>query len=314
MVGNKCTAAGPIGPSYLDPEDKDVKAPPFKYHDPRSISELFALLGKLENVRLLAGGQSLMPMLNMRFVVPDHVIDINRVPMLSGVKESAAGLEIGAMTRQWALEREPLINAAAPIMVDALSHVGHIQTRSRGTIGGSLCHLDPAAELPGIAALYDATLTAAGPRGVRDISMKDWVVGYMTPALEPDEALVKVTLSVWKERHGHGFAEFARRHGDYAIVAAAALLALDDSGIVARAAISLVGVDIQPVRLHAAEKALVGQVADAKTIAAVAETARTLECMSDAHVAGEYRQRLAVVMTKRALEAAAGRARERTAK
>jgi carbon-monoxide dehydrogenase medium subunit len=286
-----------------------MKAPSFTYHDPRSLADLTALLGRLENVRMLAGGQSLMPMLNMRFVIPDNVIDLNRIAELSGVRETAAGLEVGGMTRQRALERDALVRARAPVLVEALSHVGHVQTRSRGTIGGSLCHLDPSAELPGICALYDATLTVTGPRGDRTIAMQDWSLGYMTPALEPDEALIRITLPVWKEKHGHGFAEFARRHGDYAIVAAAAVLALDGAGKIARAAISLVGVDVKPIRLEAAEKALVGQSADAKTLAAAADSARAIECISDAHVTSEYRQRLAAVMTRRALEAAAARAR-----
>jgi carbon-monoxide dehydrogenase medium subunit len=284
-----------------------MKAPAFAYHDPHSVADLMALLGRLENVRMLAGGQSLMPMLNMRFVIPDHVVDLNRIGELAGVRETAAGVEIGAMTRQRTLERDPVIRARLPVMAEALTHVGHLQTRSRGTIGGSLCHLDPAAELPGICALYDASLTVAGPRGERQVAMADWGQGYMTPALEPDEALVRITLPAWTERHGHGFAEFARRHGDYAIVAAAALLALDAAGTVSRAAISLVGVDVRPVRLRVAEQALLGGIPTRDAVSAAAETARTLECMSDAHVGADYRQRLAVVMTRRALEAAARR-------
>jgi len=289
-----------------------MKAPDFTYHDPRTLGDLTKLLGGIDNVRMLAGGQSLMPMLNMRFVIPDHIVDLNRIPELAGIRETAAGIEIGAMTRQRTLERDPIIKAKVPVLVEALTHVGHVQTRSRGTIGGSLCHLDPSAEQPGIAALYDAVLTAAGPRGLREIAMADWGVGYMTPALEPDEALIKITLPVWKEPHAHGFAEFARRHGDYAIVACAALLALDGGGKVTRAAISLVGVDVKPIRLTAGEQALVGQIADATSLAAAAETARAIDCMSDAHVSSDYRQRLAVVMTKRALEAAASRARGTT--
>ena len=289
-----------------------MKAPAFTYHDPRTLADLKGLLGSLENVRMLAGGQSLMPMLNMRFVIPDNVIDLNKIPELTGIRETAAGIEIGAMVRQRAIERDPIIKAKAPVFVEALSHVGHVQTRSRGTFGGSLCHLDPASEQPGIAALYDAQLSVTGPRGDRMVAMADWVLGYMTPALEPDEALIKITLKPWTEKHGYGFAEFARRHGDYAIVACAALLALDGAGKVSRAAISLVGVDVKPMRLEAAEKALVGEVPTPEAFAAAAEIARGLDCLSDAHVAADYRQRLAGVMTKRALEAAARRAKGET--
>src|ERR671933_175006 len=286
-----------------------MKAPGFAYHDPRTLDELIRLLGRLDNVRLLAGGQSLVPMLNMRYAVPDHVVDLNRIPELDYVRETPDGLEIGAMTRQRRLERDEMIRQRAPILADALRHVGHLQTRSRGTFGGSLCHLDPAAELPGIAALYDATLHVAGPHGRRDIRFPDWSLGYMTPNIEPDEALTGLSLPVWREPHGHGFQEFARRHGDFAIVAVAALLALDQRGTVRRAAVALVGIDVRPVRLEAAERARPGAPATPESFAAAAETARRLEYLSDAHVPGDYRRKLAVALTRRALAQAAERAR-----
>jgi len=286
-----------------------MKAPPFAYHDPRSVDELKGLLASLENVRILAGGQSLMPMLNMRYAMPDHVIDINRVAGLDDVRKVDGGLRIGAMTRQRTLERDPLVAAHAPILAEALHWVGHVQTRSRGTFGGSLCHLDPSSEQPCTAALYDATLHVAGPRGDRDVSIHDWVLGYMTPALEPDEALVAVTLHTWDGRYGYGFEEFARRHGDYAIVCTGALLATDGSGTITRAAISIAGVDVRPVRLSEAEAMLVGKPADAATLAAAAEIARGIDCMSDAKISGDYRRRLAVAMVKRALTKAAERAK-----
>ena len=286
-----------------------MKAPSFAYHDPRTFDELSSLLGRLDNLRLLAGGQSLVPMLNMRYAIPDHVVDLNRIPELDYIREGPDGLALGAMTRQRRLERDEMIRQRAPILADALRHVGHLQTRSRGTFGGSLCHLDPAAELPGIAALYDATLHVAGPRGRRDIRCADWGLAYMTPALEPDEALTGVSLPVWREPHGHGFQEFSRRHGDFAIVAVAALLALDQRGTVRRAAVALVGIDLRPVRLEAAERALVGAPATPESFEAAAETARRLEYLSDAHVPGDYRRKLAVALTRRALAQAAERAR-----
>lgn len=285
-----------------------MKAPSFAYHDPRTFDELSSLLGRLDNLRLLAGGQSLVPMLNMRYAIPDHVVDLNRIPELDYIREGPDGLALGAMTRQRRLERDETIRRRAPILADALRHVGHLQTRSRGTFGGSLCHLDPAAELPGIAALYDATLHVAGPRGRRDIRVQDWGVAYMTPALEPDEVLTGLSLPVWREPHGHGFQEFSRRHGDFAIVAVAALLALDERNVVRRAAISLVGIDLRPVRLGDAERALAGAPATPESFAAAAETARTLDCLSDAHVPGDYRRKLAVALTRRALAQAAERA------
>ena len=286
-----------------------MKAPPFAYHDPRSVEELKGLLGSLENLRILAGGQSLMPMLNMRYAMPDHVVDINRVDGLSSIEKTTDGLRIGAMTRQRAVERDPLVARHAPVFVEALQWVGHVQTRSRGTFGGSLCHLDPSSEQPCVAALYDAVLHVSGPRGDRDVSIHDWVLGYMTPALEPDEALLAVTLKTWDGPHGYGFEEFARRHGDYAIVCAGALLQLDGAGKISRASIALAGVDVMPVRLREAEALLVGRMPDAATLAEAAACTKALECMSDAQISGDYRRRLAATLTRRALTSAAARAK-----
>jgi carbon-monoxide dehydrogenase medium subunit len=212
------------------------------------------------------------------------------------------------MTRQRTLERDPIIAKKAPVMQEALRHVGHLQTRSRGTIGGSLAHLDPSAELCAVARLYDATLHVAGSRGKRDVAMADWSLGFMTPALEPDEVLTGVTLPVWREPHGHAFIEFARRHGDFAIAGVACLLALDAKGAIARAAISIAGIATAPVRLTDAETSLRGQPATAATFKAAAEHARKLDCLADAHVSAAYRQRLAGVLTERALATAAARA------
>ena len=146
-----------------------MKPPPFQYHDPKTVAEAVALLGRLDNAKLLAGGQSLMPMLNMRFVLPDHVIDLNRVEGLADIKEAGGALEIGAMTRQRDLEYSDLVKAKCPLLHQAIMHIGHRQTRNRGTIGGSLCHLDPAAELVSVAAAHDATVVVGGPeRPARD--------------------------------------------------------------------------------------------------------------------------------------------------
>lgn len=158
-----------------------MKASAFSYHDPKTVQELNSLLGSLDNVRILAGGQSLMPMLNMRYAFPDHVIDINHIAGLAEVVMTPQGLRIGAMTRQRIVREHPLVLEHAPVLAEALHWVGHVQTRARGTIGGSLCHLDPAAEQPCIAALYDAVLHVSGQRGPRDVAMRDWVISYMTP-------------------------------------------------------------------------------------------------------------------------------------
>jgi aerobic carbon-monoxide dehydrogenase medium subunit len=285
-----------------------MKPAPFAYHDPRKLDDLIGLLAVHDNAKLLAGGQSLVPMLNMRYVIVDHVIDLNRVAGLDYVREGPQALQIGAMTRQHMLERDAAVARRAPILRDALRFVGHWQTRSRGTIGGSLCHLDPAAELPGIAVLHDAMLHVAGTSGGRDVKAADWGLGYMTPALGPDEVLTGLTLPIWPVPHGHAFIEFARRHGDFAIVGVGCLLALDDAANIRRAAIVLIGVATAPVRLAAAETELVGQPANATTFAAAAEHARAIDCLDDAHVSAAYRRRLAVVLVERALREAAVRA------
>lgn len=286
-----------------------MKPAPFAYHDPRTVDDVVGLLSKLENAKLIAGGQSLMPMLNMRFVIADHVIDINRVDGLSYVRATDQAIEIGAMTRQRTLERDPQITRLAPVIREALVQVGHSQTRSRGTIGGSLCHLDPAAELAGIASLYGATLKVTGPSGQREIAMADWGLGYMTPAVGSDEILTGITLPLWTEPHSHAFIEFARRQGDFAIIGVGCLLALNPDGVINRTAIALIGIATAPVRLTDAESALVGQPANAATFRAAGAMARTIDALSDAHVSASYRQRLAAVLVERALILAAERAK-----
>jgi carbon-monoxide dehydrogenase medium subunit len=285
-----------------------VKPAPFVYHDPRSIADLKGLLASRENAKILAGGQSLMPMLNMRYVLPDHVIDINRIPELSFIRDAGETIEFGAMVRQRELLASDAVAQNFPLLVEAVRSVGHLQTRSRGTFGGSLCHLDPAAELPAVAAAFDATLTVDGGRGERTIAIADWGLGYLTPALEPDEVLTKITLPKWRGRAGHAFVEFARRHGDFAIVGVACLLALDDAGRIARGRIALSGVDVKPLRLEAAEKLLAGERPDPKAFAAAAAEARRIEALTDTYITAKYRQRVAGVLVERALALAAARA------
>jgi carbon-monoxide dehydrogenase medium subunit len=285
-----------------------MKPPPFTYHVPATVAEAVGLLATLENAKLLAGGQSLMPMLNMRFVLPDHVVDLNRVPELSFIREQGPRIAIGAMTRQRDVEFSDFMKARCPILGEALHHVGHRQTRNRGTIGGSLCHLDPSAELATCALVLDATITAASSRGERAIAFAAFPVAYMTPALEPDEVVTAVAFEPWPVGHGWAFAEFARRHGDFAVASAAVLLTVE-RGTITRAAVGLGGVSAVPVRATALEQALVGQAATPALFHAAAETCRGIEAMDDVHAQASYRQHLAVVMAERALTAAYARCR-----
>ncbi|HEY6865252.1 MAG TPA: FAD binding domain-containing protein, partial [Burkholderiales bacterium] len=179
-----------------------MKPPRFSYYDPETVPEVVGLLRKLENSRVLAGGQSLMPMLNMRLALPDHVIDLNGVTELSYLREKSDALEIGAMTRQREIEFSDKVRARCPLMHEAILQVGHRQTRNRGTLGGSLCQLDPSAELVTVAAALDATVTVAGPKGAREIAFADFPKTYMTPAIEADELVTGAKFPLWPESHG----------------------------------------------------------------------------------------------------------------
>jgi carbon-monoxide dehydrogenase medium subunit len=284
-----------------------MKPPPFNYHDPTTVGETVALLDRLENAKLLAGGQSLMPMLNFRFVQPDHIIDLNRIDGLSYIREADGTLEIGAMTRQRDLEFSDLVRARLPIMHEALQQVGHRQTRNRGTIGGSLCHLDPAAELVSLATGYDATVTVAGPKGQRELSFAQFPVAYMTPAIEPNELVVGVRFAPWAPDHGYAFIEFSRRHGDFAITSAAALIETDAAGKIARASVTIGGMGTAPARARELEQALVGQAPGKELFRDACESCRKLEAIDDVHAPASYRQHLAAVLSRRALEKAHAR-------
>lgn len=289
-----------------------MKPSAFAYHDPRSSGDLMALLAKLDNAKLLAGGQSLMPMLNLRLVAPDHLIDINRIPELAGIRLSAERVEIGAMTRQADVLASGDLASVAPVFGQALAHVGHLQTRSRGTIGGSCCHLDPAAELPALCALLDTEFDVIGPHGARLVPASDWFRGYLQSALDEREILRAIRWRPWSRGHGHGFHEYARRRGDFAIAGAAALLDFAADRSIRRAAIVAFGVEPAPRRLGRTERALLGRKLDNEALAAAAEEARSLDAMSDLHVSAEYRRHIAGVVTRRAL-ADAGQAAEVTA-
>ncbi|MDA0997165.1 MAG: xanthine dehydrogenase family protein subunit M [Proteobacteria bacterium] len=285
-----------------------MKPPPFHYHDPRCLDDALGLLAEKENAKLLAGGQSLMPMLNMRFVFPDDVIDLNRIPELTSIGEDEGLVRIGAMTRQCALERSEVIRDHCPIIIEALRYVGHIQTRNRGTIGGSLCHLDPSAELPTVAQGLDATIHIQSKRGARTLAMEDFPAFYMTPAIEPDEIVTAVEFAPWPKDHGFAFVEFARRLGDFAIVGVAVLLVVSADGSISRASITLGGVGQAPIRCTAAEEIVTGSNDSDAAMREAAETCRKIDAMDDLHVSGVYRQKLAVALTLRALRKAYDRA------
>ena len=286
-----------------------MKPAPFKYHDPKTLSELVELMSNLDDAKILAGGQSLMPMMNMRYVTPEDVIDINGVNELDFIKLENDHLTIGSMTRQKDILSNQEIFDTAPIFREALNHVGHIQTRSRGTIGGSLCHLDPSAEIPALASLYDASLTVVNREGTREIHIDEWVLAYMMPSISDEEILTSISIPVWKNPHGYAFIEFARRHGDFAVCGAGTLVEIDTNDIISKVAIVVAGVDVKPLRLSTLESDLIGKKATKDTLEYACSSAKKIEAISDVYFSTQYRQRLAGTLVKRSLEVAIERAR-----
>ncbi len=287
-----------------------MKPAAFDYHRPDSVAETLDLLARFDDAKIIAGGQSLMAMMNFRYVSPENLIDINRIEALTEIAETDGALRIGAMVRQRDALDSPLLRDRAPLMIEALGLIGHLQTRNRGTIGGSLAHLDPAAELPAVFSAHDAVLHVASAAGTRDVPIADWSQGFMTPNLQPDELLIAITMPPWPPGHGYAFLEMARRHGDFALAGAAALVTLADNGAIARAAIALTGVDMGPVRLDAAEAMLTGQTPSPDLLAAAAQCADQVAGIEDVHATRDYRRQIAVVYARRALELACRRARE----
>jgi carbon-monoxide dehydrogenase medium subunit len=248
-----------------------------------------------------------MPMLAMRLAAPDHLIDLNRIPQLAYIREDDDGIAIGAMTRQRDVEFSSLIAARVPLLKEAILNVGHRQTRNRGTLGGSLCHLDPSAELPTVMTALDATLEVASVRGTRTLAMADFAESLMTTALLPDELLTAIHIRPWSPSHGACFVEFARRHGDFAVVSAAAMIEIDAAQRVTRASLALGGVAATPFRVGEAEPALIGQT-ESVAFARAAEAARNSDALDDPAFPAWYRQRLSVSLLRKAIEGAYARA------
>ncbi|MFG1266089.1 FAD binding domain-containing protein [Xanthobacter aminoxidans] len=285
-----------------------MKPAPFEYHAPTSLAEATALLARLDNAKVIAGGQSLGPMMNFRYVIADHIVDLAGVTEIAGISLAGDTLRIGAMTRQRELEFSEVVAQRCPLLRAALTHVGHRQTRNRGTFGGSVSHFDPASEQPMMCAAHDAVVEIASPGGTRRLAFNAFGLDFMTTALAPDDILTAIEIPLWPQGHGWGFHEFARRHGDFAIVASAALLTLGGDRRIARASVTLAGVAVTPLRLSEVEAALVGRFPDAQALASAADLAGEIAPLSDIHASADYRRHLARVLTARALEDAAARA------
>jgi CO/xanthine dehydrogenase FAD-binding subunit len=285
-----------------------VKPARFAYYNPTSTDEVLALLAELgDGAKVLAGGQSLVPLMNMRLARPDHLVDLNGVGELAYVKEEAGSLHIGAMARQREIEQSALVAGGWPLLPLAIASIGHAQIRNRGTIGGSLAHADPAAELPAVMSALDAQFVIRGPGGERTASADDFFLTYLTTSLAPDELLVEIRIPPLPAGSRPAFQEISRRHGDFALAGAAGSIALDESGVCTDVRIALFGVGPLPVRAREAEAMVRGQIPTEPLLReASLKAAEDLEPDSDIHASAEYRQEVGAVMVRRALVNACG--------
>jgi carbon-monoxide dehydrogenase medium subunit len=286
-----------------------MKPPRFDYLLPRTLDEALELLAHHgEEAKVLAGGQSLVPLLNFRLVRPAYLVDLNDIPGLDGIRVDDGRLAIGAMTRQRAVETSAVVRERAPLLAEAMPQIGHVQIRNRGTIGGSLAHADPAGELPAVVAALDGELVLRSRRGERRLAPDAFFVGYLTTAAAPDELLIEARVPVTPPRTGSAFIEVSRRHGDFALVGVAATVTVDAGGVCTACAVALTGVGPIPVVARDAARALVGvKPADDAFAEVGRRVAGALTPDSDLHASADYRKHLAGVLTRRALARAAER-------
>jgi aerobic carbon-monoxide dehydrogenase medium subunit len=282
-----------------------MKLPPFEYACPTTLAEAVALLASQNGeAKAIAGGQSLVPMLAFRVAAPTLLVDLRKLG-LNRITIAPDGVRLGAMVRWRDIEDDARLATAHPLLKAAVAHVAHYQVRNRGTVGGSLAHADPAAEMPGIAVTCEAEIAVKGASGERTIRAADFFLGPLMTALASDEIIVEVRLPAWPARRRWGFQEFARRRGDFAMAAAAVFYDEDESGKAANAHVGVVGVGDIPQRLPAAEAALNGRAVDAATIAqAEAAAAGSVDPQDDIHASAAYRRALAGTMVERALKSA----------
>jgi len=286
-----------------------MKPPAFDYILAESLDMAAAALAEAgDEAKIIAGGQSLVPMLNFRLLRPSVLIDINRIANLAFIEEAGPAIRIGALTRHFQLETSPLVARHLPVLSCAMTHVAHLAIRNRGTIGGSLSHADPAAELPMLALLLDAELSVTSASRTRTIAARDFFIGAMTVALAADEIVTEIRLPKPPQQTGWGFEEVARRHGDFALAAAAATVTVSD-GAIREARIALTGVGPTAMRASAAEALLLGEALGTSLTSRVIDAVRDrVQPETDLHASSDYRRHLAGVLAGRAVSAAWRRA------
>ena len=287
-----------------------MKPPAFEYHAPASIDEAVTLLAGLgDGAKVLAGGQSLVPLLSLRLAYFDHLVDVGRIAELRGIRNEPESVLVGAATVDAEIERDGELAKRVPLLARVTPFIGHFQIRNRGTVGGSIAHADPAAEYPAVARALDAEMEVASPNGRRRVTAREFFRGFWTTALERDELLVSVRFPVWHGRCGFGVREFARRHGDFAIAGAVVAVQLGADDRIERCAIGLFGLGSTPLRATAAEEAALGAAPDLATgeIGRLAVTPLG-DVPSDLHGSARYRRRVGAAMVERALNDAIGEA------
>ena len=284
-----------------------MKLPSFDYHAPKSLDEAVALMSASDGgARILAGGQSLMPVMAFRLATPSALVDLRNVPGLDQIEIVGREIKIGAMVRWRMIEESRELKRTVPVLPAAMEHVAHYQIRNRGTVGGSLAHADPAAEFPALAVGCDAVVDVIGAKGARSIKAADLFVGALETSLKEDEIITAVRIPTWPKARRWGFQEFARRRGDFAIAGIMACFDLDQQGVASNTHIAVFGATDIPRRLNKAEAALDGKRVDEATIEAVAAVAMgEVNPQTDIHATVDYRRSLVGTMTKRALAQAA---------
>lgn len=284
--------------------------PAFEYIAPQTVDEALALLAdETVDTRVIAGGQSLVPMLAFRLAGPDLLVDLNRIPDLAGISaESSGAVRIGAMTRTRAIERSGLVRAAQPLLAAGPPHIAHVAIRNRGTIGGSLCHADPAAEFPALALACGARIETVSLSGGRSIAASDFFEGVFTTALEEDEIVAAVHFPAWPAGRRWAFLEVSRRHGDFALAGCAFWADVESGGVCTWARMVQFGIEDRPLVIDAVETALVGSVLANRRAADAAAAAAfdTLDPETDIHASGLYRKELGATLARRAVMQAAG--------
>ncbi|MBB3749474.1 carbon-monoxide dehydrogenase medium subunit [Mycolicibacterium sp. BK634] len=284
-----------------------MKPAPFDYHRPDSVAEAAQMLTEFgDDGKLLGGGQSLVPMLSMRLAFFDHLIDISRLEEMKGIEVRDDSLRIGGGTTHATVGADEQVRWAVPLLTRAAPHIGHFQIRSRGTLGGSIAHADPAAEFPAVGLALDATMETVSTSGGREIAAKDFFAGVWETAMEPDEILLGVRFPIWSGRVGFGVEEFARRHGDFAIAGAVVAIELDDDDRVRRSGIGLLALSATPRRASAAEAAIVGRPIGDITAEEIGELAMSEldDIPADLQGSADYRRRVGAAMTAQAWLAA----------